>query len=152
MSVEKNDELIIQNWNSVVNKRDTVFILGDISMDKPDIVENCLKQLKGNIKVILGNHDTFRVCHRLFQMGIKVCGCVKYDEFFLSHIPVHIAELTRYGRIVGNIHGHIHLPGALSNEELFELPQDKYFNVNCEFHSYTPVSYELIKDYFNNIN
>jgi calcineurin-like phosphoesterase family protein len=33
-SVEQHDELIIGNWNRLVHKHDTVWILGDITMKK----------------------------------------------------------------------------------------------------------------------
>lgn len=145
MTTEESDELIISNWNKIVTKRDVVYILGDLSMDKPDIVEDCLRQLKGTIKVILGNHDTFRVCSRLAQMGIKICSYMEYDKFLLSHIPVHPSNLVQYR---GNIHGHIHIPQALDAEGL-DLPKNKYFNVNCELHNYTPISYDVIYQHFS---
>lgn len=151
MSVDECDELIVQNWNNIVTSKDTVFLLGDISMDKPQIVAKYLPKLNGIIKVIAGNHDSFQVCKALYDLGIQVCGGIKFDNFYLSHVPIHEAELSRYGRITGNIHGHIHLSGALHDEEQYELPKDKYFNVNCEFHNYTPISYDVILDYFNNL-
>jgi calcineurin-like phosphoesterase family protein len=33
-SIEEHDEHIIAKWNSVVNKRDVTYILGDMTMEK----------------------------------------------------------------------------------------------------------------------
>ena len=55
-TLDEMHETIISNWNSVVNKNDDVYILGDFAW-KNDIGLEVLKQLKGNKFLILGNHD-----------------------------------------------------------------------------------------------
>jgi calcineurin-like phosphoesterase family protein len=52
---EEQDELIVKNWNNVISKRDNVFLLGDITMEKKNY--EILSRLKGQIDVVLGNHD-----------------------------------------------------------------------------------------------
>lgn len=57
-SIQEMNEKIIQNWNSVVNKTDICYILGDVAMGK---VQDCIpliKRLNGRLHLILGNHDT----------------------------------------------------------------------------------------------
>ena len=39
MSVEESDNLIISNWNKIVRKKDVVYILGDITMEKPQLID-----------------------------------------------------------------------------------------------------------------
>ena len=53
----------------------------------------------------------------------------------------------------GNIHGHIHLKGKI-DDFVYEPtdPIGRYYNVNCEFHNYTPIPFEEIEEFFNNIN
>ena len=31
-------------------------------------------------------------------------------------------------------------------------PKGNYYNVNCEFHNYTPIPFEEIDNYFKNLN
>lgn len=53
----------------------------------------------------------------------------------------------------GNIHGHIHRKGVIDGWEY--NPQslgERYFNVNTEFHNYTPVLFDEIEQYFINLN
>mgnify|MGYP002477993094 CR=1 FL=1 len=38
LTVEEHDEYIITQWNSVVNKRDVTYILGDITMEKKSFI------------------------------------------------------------------------------------------------------------------
>ena len=51
MSSKESDELIISNWNKIINKKDKVFILGDLTMEKPNIIMDYLNQLKGEKKL-----------------------------------------------------------------------------------------------------
>ena len=50
------DDYIVEQWNSVVKKKDVTWILGDVTFEKstPYIL---LNQLNGIKKIILGNHD-----------------------------------------------------------------------------------------------
>lgn len=140
MSVEECDNLIINNWNKVVHKKDLVYVLGDITMEEHCKIAFYMKQLKGMIYVIGGNHDTRQCCQELNRIGIPVMGAVQYRGYLLTHVPA-VAEEVRFFR--GNIHGHVH---AFSQAPL--LPQDKYYNVCCELHNYTPIKFEdLVEDF-----
>lgn len=127
---EEHRELIIDNWNSVVNKRDVVWMLGDICFKANLLPE--LKRLRGNKFIVLGNHD---VDGGLFEPYVsKVCGIVKYKGFWLSHAPMHPLEL----RGKPNIHGHCHSKS---------LPDTKnYFNASLENIDYKPITLEVVKE------
>lgn len=56
-SVEEMNRQLIENWNARVKPDDYVFSLGDFSFMKIGQVIEILKQLNGNIYMILGNHD-----------------------------------------------------------------------------------------------
>ena len=57
-SVEEMDRVLLQNYNSIVRKEDTVYILGDIchhmSIEDADAL---IKKLNGKKYLIKGNHD-----------------------------------------------------------------------------------------------
>lgn len=114
-SEEEHAEYVIDNWNSVVTKRDTVWVLGDACFDI-DYLDR-FRRMKGNKNLVLGNHD---VDAKFFLPYFgKVCGFAKYRNAWLSHAPIHTEELR--GKI--NVHGHTH----------FNNIQDKrYFNACCE--------------------
>jgi calcineurin-like phosphoesterase family protein len=149
MSSEESDELIIKNWNQKVKKKDVVYILGDIVMEDHKKVKEYMTRLHGIKYVIGGNHDTRKVCEQLFEMGIPVMGCVNYKGFICTHIPIAQSELEVFR---GNIHGHIHKKSDGEGwENSTEEPTGRYYNVNCEFHNYTPIPFEEIEKYFENI-
>ena len=129
-SSKEHDEHIVHKWNSVVNKKDTVWILGDITMVKANY--EILDRLKGIKKVVLGNHDMPQHVEKLLKHVNKVAGMVNLKGFALTHCPIHPCEIERFRK---NIHGHIH--------ELHIL-DDRYVNVCCEVVDYTPILLESI--------
>lgn len=127
-SEEEHREFIIDRWNSVVGKRDVVWMLGDIVFKHELIPE--LDRLKGQKFMVLGNHDLDGQHYR--HHVNKVGGLVKYKGFWLSHAPIHPDELR--GKM--NIHGHVH-----GNT----LKDPRYFNASLENIGYSPVSIEEVK-------
>lgn len=122
----EHDNFIIKQWNKVVSKKDTVWILGDITMEKSSPYF-LLDKLNGYKKVVLGNHDQPQHVPELLKHVNSVCGMLKYKGFILSHCPIHESEI---GRFTKNIHGHVH-----ENS----LADDRYINVSCEAVNFSPV-------------
>lgn len=56
-SIEQMHEYMIYKWNNKVNQNDQVFILGDLSFGNIQQTEHILRQLKGKLYMIRGNHD-----------------------------------------------------------------------------------------------
>lgn len=137
-TVEDHDNLIINNWNKTVNKKDKVYILGDITMENKKNY-HILTKLKGNKTVILGNHEKEGLGKELLNYVSNVAGLIKYKNIWLSHAPIHTSEL----RGKKNIHGHVH-----ENTIILQFsgkPDERYINVSCENINYTP---QLISQYF----
>lgn len=142
-TAEEHDEHIISQWNKKVHKRDTVYILGDVTMEssKPYPLLNRMNGLK---RVVLGNHDMAKDISELMKYVHSVSGMVRYKGLWLTHCPVHERELEF--RVPRNIHGHIHENKVMKLEEngLKDewVPDDRYHCVSCEHVDYTPVTLE----------
>lgn len=52
------NETLIKNWNTVIKMDDDVYLLGDLMLNDNETGLKCIKQLKGSIHIVLGNHDT----------------------------------------------------------------------------------------------
>ena len=109
----ENRERIMQEWSSVVTKRDHVFVLGDACFTMETI--DSFAPLPGEKFLVRGNHDKLNTSVYLKYFK-EVYGLLKYKEFWLSHAPIHPNELR--GKI--NLHGHVHFA---------TLPDVRYFNV-----------------------
>lgn len=134
--IEEHDNHIIEKWNRKVNKRDIVWLLGDISMEKRSPYP-ILGKLNGLIKVVGGNHDRPQDMRELLKYVHSISGMVKYKGFALTHCPIHESEISRFR---GNIHGHVHSKS---------LPDYRYFNVSAENINYEPISFDELLEIRN---
>ncbi|MBR2012240.1 MAG: metallophosphoesterase [Alphaproteobacteria bacterium] len=105
------NQTLIKNYNSVVQKQDVCYWLGDVMYGATkEKVYKILHQMNGRKYLILGNHDRGHS-----ETWWRDCG---FDKVFLH--PVYIAEqyimlshepLPEFGDTspIANIHGHIHI-------------------------------------------
>lgn len=101
-TVDEHDIWVIERMMALQpNKRTLWWILGDVAMDETKLT--LLDAVPGRKRLILGNHDLFptKVYLRHFEW---VGGIVKKYDMWLTHAPLHPAEL--WGR--RNVHGHAH--------------------------------------------
>jgi calcineurin-like phosphoesterase family protein len=138
-TVEEHDEYIIAKWNSVVNKRDITYILGDITMEK-SAPYHLLDRLNGLKHVIMGNHDRRQDVKKLLEHVESVAGMVSYKGVILTHCPIHPMELDY--RFNKNIHGHIHDKQVMKMLDGWEVEDERYICVSCERVDFTPKSLE----------
>jgi len=136
----EHDETIVEVWNRTVNKKDIVYILGDITMETPDYYYQ-LDRLKGTKKVVLGNHDLMEHIPELMKYVSGIAGMIDYKECALTHCPIHPNEVTFYK---ANIHAHIH------ENKLHEVNiKDRYLDDNSKqvntLNKYINVDAHLIK-------
>jgi calcineurin-like phosphoesterase family protein len=128
------EEYVVKQWNYVVNKKDTTYLLGDITMEKANY--EILNRLNGIKHVILGNHDESQHTKHMQNYVNKIAGMVNYKkEFILTHCPIHPCELEY--RFKYNIHGHVHTNS---------LTDDRYINVCAEMIDYKP---KLLRELLN---
>lgn len=138
-SLEEHDEFILEKLNSVVGRRDKVFLLGDICWSKQAVQKFTDTVICENVDIVLGNHDVLRYYPPDFFN--HVYGVYQYRSFVLSHVPIKEESLYRFR---GNLHGHIHDLGG--DDDLGLGPE--YLNVNLEFNSWMPWEFEEIDELF----
>ena len=166
---EEMNEVLIENWNSVVTKDSVIFHLGDFAWgNKSKWIPIC-KRLNGHIVLILGNHDfkngpkTGDALDELFdyttqQMYIRIEG----KQLFLNHFPFlcYSGVYREPEDQTWALHGHVHLgPDSLGG---LDVPRMKYlfpaqYDVGVDMNNYTPISWKELKEKIefqikNNVN
>lgn len=147
-NVEDMNEALIANWNSVVRPKDTVIVLGDFVINRSALP--LAARLNGTKELVMGNHDTMRAEEYLVYFK-KLHGVKVFDDYVMSHIPLHPASVIP--RYKGNVHGHTH--SNIVTEEIYKAgdysgdlykEQDpRYVCVSMEQINYTPVAWEELK-------
>lgn len=125
-------EYMIEKWNKKVKPNEHVYILGDVVIPRSALP--VLDKLHGKKRLVLGNHDPYKVQDYL-KHAERIYGVRVLDGAVLTHVPIHPGSLNdRTWRF--NIHGHLHhrvvnLPDG--------TPDLRYLNVSCEQLDYTPL-------------
>lgn len=137
-TVEEMNKRLINNWNSVVTKEDTVYFLGDFALGSIEMMHKVLEQLNGNIIFILGNHD--RAARVYKEAGVEEVYkslTIPKEKFgtrldiVLTHRPMNCEFY--------NIHGHIHNSPL---DTMFDA--NTHYNVSADVLNFQPIDIETI--------
>lgn len=138
-SVDEMNQKMIEDWNSVVGKRDTVRHLGDVYFGSDSEANEILWQLNGSIQLFLGNHD------HINDVLIKRCSKIELwrkdrkNDIIFSHMPLHASVLDELSPTAWNLHGHIH-----DNDEPPAEKSHAWVNMSVERFGYKPIPLDEI--------
>lgn len=118
-SCEDNTAQFLAEAAKKLHKRSITYFLGDVAFTLAALGE--IEALPGRKILIKGNHDDETPTARQAQVFDEIHGILKYKKFWLTHCPVHPAELR--GKI--NLHGHVHS----STVTRFGMVDKRYMNL-----------------------
>lgn len=124
------DERFLANWRERVGWRDSVLLLGDVTLE-PHLWLDRLARLPGRVWLVRGDHDRMAWLPEYRRIGWRVVEpfelLYQSRRVLFSHQPV--ADLPDDAF---NVHGHIH-----TNHD--EAPTPRYINACVEVIGYGPV-------------
>ena len=135
-NVEQMNEVIINNWNKVVNEDDIVYVLGDFCFGNKTMLKEIVSSLKGRKILVLGNHDCLTKS-AYYEAGFETVTkspIIVDGDFILSHYPLQ-GDLGRFY----NIHGHRH---KLPSEVQFS---PRHFDIGVDDHNFFPHELEKVE-------
>ena len=141
-SVEEMDATMIRNWNRVVHEWDDVYIVGDL-VYRADDPEFYLKQLKGRLHLIVGNHDEkIKEEPRLRAYFVDVDNYAVVKDGGHRLVLFHYPLLEWDGFYYGSWHlfGHIHNHPSLTQERIRKLP--KALNCGVDITGFMPLTFD----------
>lgn len=142
-NVKQMNEVIVSNVNSLVQPKDTLYVIGDLAFRGANLrllrdSINC-----NNVFVVPGNHDKVSQLQPYFNI-LPQCRMYKgYGiEIVLCHYAMRVWNRSHYG--VGHLYGHSHgqlppIPGAAS------------FDVGVDCWNFFPLSIDQVKAEFDRI-
>lgn len=148
-NADEMDEALVANWNSVVGKEDSVYLLGDVTFRNKTKTLVLLYRLNGKIFLIRGNHDNDVLkaeCAQRFEW-IKDLYLLKvpdedaprkFQPIVLCHYPLRTWNLMGHGAFM--LHGHCH--GTLTPD-----PNSRIMDVGVDCTDYKPISYDDVKKF-----
>ena len=121
VDLDQYHNTLITNWNSRIDDKDKVYILGDVCLTgKMDIVVPIVEQLNGEKILIVGNHDKKNLKKDEFRnlfSRIKDYYELSYNKnkICMSHFPFEFWNQKHHGSFM--IHGHIHSKNPIRNKK-----------------------------------
>ena len=99
------DQVIINNWNNVIDNDDLVFHLGDFAFGLESVGLSILSKLKGKKILIRGNHDRDKIYNSNLWLN-------RFNEYQFEHYDIKI-NMSHYPQEQFNLdeiylHGHSH--------------------------------------------
>jgi calcineurin-like phosphoesterase family protein len=106
-TIDRHDQAILDNINSVVHPQDQLFVIGDFCMDGYERARHYRNRIRcRNVTLVRGNHDrrgVERAFNRVMDQGlIEANGQV----IFLNHYPMRSWDRSFYG--AWSLYGHVH--------------------------------------------
>ena len=151
------NKTIVKNWNSIINKDDDVYILGDLMLNDDEKGLQLINSLNGWLHVIRVNHDTSTRVNKYLNLPnvVEVVNAQYLDykkyHFYLSHYPT-ITSNFDYDKPLRqrllNLCGHSHTKDKWADA-------DKGFIYHCELdaHDMKPISFDrIIEDFKEKFN
>ena len=159
-NVDEMHVAIEESWNEVVQPKDIVIYLGDLSFarrEEKKYVTELLNRLNGTIHFVLGNHDKyfeikemsrFASVQDYLEVRIK-----HFDDktdkvvetlFCCMHYPIYSWNKSHHGSFM--VHGHSH--GNLHHgEDASFYDNSRVIDVGCMLHNYKPISYSDVMEH-----
>lgn len=141
MDLGDMQKTLIQNWNFVVRREDIVWHLGDFGF-KPTNIPAIMKQLNGEIHLVLGNHDRDWPWspERVKKYGfasVTPAMYLRYEGYrlYLHHYPCRSWRNSSHGSF--HLYGHSHgdMPGL-----------NRSMDVGVDANDFKPVSFDEVRD------
>lgn len=118
--------VLVNNWNERVTEDDHVYVLGDAFWKNEEESLKILKEIKGHLHLVRGNHDAVKGRLRFQWESIEDYMEVNDNGRFviLSHYPIPFYRNQHYGAVM--LYGHVH---NTREWELVEKWQKEVWNV-----------------------
>ena len=149
-NVEEMNEVLIENWNKVVSKDDTVFHLGDFAFGGSSVWNSIIPRLNGHINLIIGNHDRKNLRQgymSYFDMVVPQLQIeIEDNSIYLNHY-----QFLCYGgsyRGVWQLFGHVHSGPQADGLDISRLRVllPTQYDVGVDNNNFTPISYREVKE------
>jgi len=139
-TVEECDEYMLQQWNKKVTRKDTVYIIGDVSMTNSKYTIAWLNKANGKKILIKGNHDKkmnglVRDCFQaIYDFGKEINIRLSDDtkkKVVLCHYALKVWNRSHYGS--WHLYGHSH-------GNLVDAPNERSWDVGMDNNRYEVLS------------
>lgn len=148
---DKKDQSIIQNWNEIVDDKDTVIIAGNFFIDdiEPEKAEELIKKLKGDKRICNFQDNNTKLTKNFYEnLNIKTYDMIGYcwpdQNIWLIPLKVSLFTAKKYRKESKFVAAQ----SVLDQEEIYK---DGFMSISMSHWGYAPLKYSSIPTLFNNL-
>ena len=148
---EMND-ILIDNWNSLISNKDVVYHLGDFGFGATELLKFVRNKLNGYIILVRGNHDRSQqsmLTAGFNEVHFKVTVRYQTYNFLLKHKPLNEEEARLVEKETIVLCGHIH---SKPEDKLRIINNFLHYDVGVDPNDYFPVNLDKICEQIENFN
>lgn len=147
-NIDEMNEILIQNWNSVVKEDSIVFHLGDFAFCGSHKANEILSRLNGRIILIKGNHDNFQdsILNKFEGVYQQLHIEIGNKSIYLNHYPfLTYSGIYRKNPVI-QLFGHEHINKLYLNKDIsrLNLLLPSQYDVGVDLNNYTPISWKEV--------
>jgi calcineurin-like phosphoesterase family protein len=151
-SVEEMNQEIVRRHNELVRPEDIVYVLGDLCLG-PNLEDNkrLIESMNGNLRIILGNHDTIKrqemyaTCRNVVNISQSYMMYKSKPMILFNHFPTLVSnndDKKPFKAKILNICGHTH-----TLARFYDWDKGMIYHVDMEAHDCRPVRLnEIVKE------
>lgn len=147
-NIEEMNKSFVENWNRVVDKDDEVIHGGDFVFNNERMAKKVLKELKGKIILVKGNHDGCILKNKELRQRFEgIYDLLELNDSGKKVVVCHYPMLEWNGMYRGStlMYGHIHNNVENDTFGLMRANRgDNAFNIGCDILGYEPCTYEEV--------
>lgn len=144
-TVEEMNRALITNFNAVVSRRDTVYILGDICHHLDvELCNGLIRRLNGAKILLSGNHDKQYDSSLFADIRDFMTVSLNGVSFSLMHYPMLSWPHSEAGAV--QLHGHIHASSDYNEQN--RKDGILRYDVGVDANNYFPVSVKDVLEFF----
>ena len=144
-NVDEMNHCLLANFNAVVHRNDTVYILGDLCHHMTvDAANAIISRMNGRKYLLKGNHDKNYNPDLFCEIRDLMTLSYNGQEFTLMHYPMLSWPKIHQGGI--HLHGHIHESAEYNLKNRAE--GIRRYDVGVDANFFCPVSVKSISEFF----
>lgn len=157
-SVGEMNYAIVSIWNNTVKDDDDIYVLGDLMLNDDEEGMFLLKNLRGRLHIIRGNHDSdrrielYKQCLHIVEVENSIYLHYNGYHFYLSHYPTLTSNFDfdkpLKARLI-NLCGHSHIQNAFEDWDKYNAP---IYHCELDAHNCAPIALDqIIQDIQNHL-
>lgn len=144
-NVEEMNKVLIDKWNSIVNEKDFIIVIGNFGKGKAEDFKKILKELKGQKILLIGEKYNSSYSNIYWQtVGFAFASISNFYKDIEDKRFMFFANNYEKAEKDERIY-------CCGGDMFEEVIKDNIININCDLWDYSPINTDNLLNIYNNL-